>query len=265
MLLLASLAWADPFVSPERAAELVASGARILDTRSWLSYTVDGHIVGAVRADWHGAAHGGLKSGTLGDPKVAAAYYAELGVDTDRAVLVVGAWDEGWGEEGRVAWDLLYLGHPDVYVLRGGMKAWDQKKAYIPDVPAMGHFEPEPHAQYRVDRTHIITTDQVQPIVLDVREPDEFAGARKYGEARGGHIPGATNRPWKSFLGIDSDDYAPVSPDSDVPIVVYCTGGVRSAMVAIALMDEGFVDVRNYDGGWWDWSANVTEPPHSAE
>lgn len=262
MLLLAlfatSSALADPIVTESRAAELVASGARILDARGILAYTTAGHIPGAVRADWRGAAKGGLRSGTLGDSNTAAAYYAELGVDLDRAVLVVGAWEDGWGEEGRVAWDLLYLGHPDVYVLRGGMQRWEGARTPIPDVAAAGRFSATPAPQYRVARDGILSDNQVQPIILDVREPEEFAGARKYGEARGGHIPGASNRPWRTFLGVGSGrSTAPISPDTDVPVVVYCTGGVRSALVSLVLLDEGFADVRNYDGGWWDWSANV--------
>lgn len=258
MLFLLASAWAEPLVSPSRAAELVASGARILDARGWWAYTISGHIPGAVRADWKGATTGGLRSGTLGKPEVVAAYYAAMGVDDERPVLVVGAWDEGWGEEGRVAWDLLYLGHQNVNVLRGGMNAWEGPKTMMPDVGAAGRFTPQPYPQYRVDRDHVITNDEVQPILVDVREPDEYEGANKYGEARGGHIPGARNRPWRALIGATDNGFQlPISPDPEVPIVVYCTGGVRSAMVAIHLMDEGYADVRNYDGGWWDWAANV--------
>jgi thiosulfate/3-mercaptopyruvate sulfurtransferase len=84
--------------------------------------------------------------------------------------------------------------------------------------------------------------------VLDVREPDEFAGARKYGEARGGHVPGAVNLPWHGLLAA-----APDVP-RDRPIVVYCTGGVRSSMAWAALTAHGFVSVTNDDGSWWAWS-----------
>ena len=265
MLLFVTIAFADPVVSESRAVELIASGARVLDTRGWLAYTVQGHIPGAVQADWRGAVKGGLRSGTLGDPNAVAAFYANLGVDSERPVLVVGEWEAGWGEEGRVAWDLMYLGHESVYVLRGGMQRWEAARTMVPDVSPMGRFTAQPFVQYRVDRAHVITADQVQPILLDVREADEFAGAKKYGEARGGHIPGATNRPWRSFLGVESGTIsAPISPDTEVPVVVYCTGGVRSAMVAMVLLDQGFADVRNYDGGWWDWAANVPAPPPKA-
>ena len=42
-------------------------------------------------------------------------------------------------------------------------------------------------------------------------------------------------------------------------IVVYCTGGVRSAMAYFVFRYLGF-RVRNYDGSWWDWSQDFKLP-----
>ena len=46
---------------------------------------------------------------------------------------------------------------------------------------------------------------------------------------------------------------------SDKEVVVYCTGGVRSAMAYFVLRYLEY-NVRNYDGSWWDWSQNPELP-----
>ncbi|MBM4391649.1 MAG: hypothetical protein FJ090_11050 [Deltaproteobacteria bacterium] len=255
MLILVALATAGPLVSPSEAARLVAEGARVLDTRGAFAYMTEGHIPGAPRVNWKDATTGGLFSGKLADPARVAQFYAENGVDASRPVLVVGAWEQGWGEEGRVWWDLSYLGHDQVHVLRGGMQKWTGARELMPATAPLGQFDPEPSAGMRATSDNLYDTGG---ILLDVREPEEFAGARKYGEARGGHIPGALNRPWKTFLGVAivRGPQTPIAPDPETPITIYCTGGVRSAMVALMLADEGYTAVRNYDGSFWEWAAS---------
>ena len=43
----------------------------------------------------------------------------------------------------------------------------------------------------------------------------------------------------------------------DEPIFTYCTGGIRSAFIYLALREAGFKHARNYDGSWWDWSQTL--------
>ena len=45
-----------------------------------------------------------------------------------------------------------------------------------------------------------------------------------------------------------------INPNKEV--IVYCTGGVRSAMAYFVFRFLGY-EVRNYDGSWWDWSVVV--------
>ena len=242
-----SLATAGILVDRTEAQRLWEAGATVLDARGRVDF-VRGHISGAQRLDWRVGTEGGFTSGKLGDPQAAAAAFAAVGVRSDQAVLVVGAWDLGWGEEGRLAWDLLYLGHPKVHVLTGGMSAWTGPTEHLPQSPRPGDFtaHPRPEFRGRADAPGGRT-------LVDVREADEFAGARPYGEARGGHVPGALSLPWKQFLsGIPSLEKG--------PLLLYCTGGVRSAMVWVILKDAGW-DVVNDDGGWWDYARLEPQPP----
>ena len=241
------------FVDAPAAAALVNAGATVLDTRNAARFYA-GHIPGAVRADWRAATAGGATSGRLAAPAMVAATYAALGVDDHRPVLVVGAWLDGWGEEARVAWDLTWLGHADVHVLDGGMAAWTGETAHLPSRPRTGTLTARPRPELRT------TTEALRdalrgpnpPVILDVRTAGEYAGEQRHGEARGGHIPGARHLTWQSLLEAPPADLA-----RETPIVVYCTGGVRSSMAWAALTRHGYVSVTNDDGSWWEWAREV--------
>jgi rhodanese-related sulfurtransferase len=74
-------------------------------------------------------------------------------------------------------------------------------------------------------------------LMIDVREPDEFAA---------GHAPGATNVPLDT---LDPDALA-----KDRTIVTTCRTGHRGAIAAARLQAAGF-DVRNLAGGMTAWAA----------
>lgn len=237
-------------VDPAEARRLVDEGATVLDTRSTVRFLI-GHLPGAVSVGWRIGVVGGLRSGTLGAPADVARAFAAVGVRDDRPVLVVGAWTDGWGEEGRVAWDLAYLGHPDVNVLIGGAEAWTGPWSYGPTRPEAGDFGATVRDEVRADRDDIAAGNA---LVVDVREPDEFDGSNLYQAAYGGHVPGAVNIPWRTML-----DGSGATLPTDRPLIVYCTGGVRSAMAWLWLTNRGYT-VANDDGGWWAWAATEPRP-----
>jgi rhodanese-related sulfurtransferase len=76
--------------------------------------------------------------------------------------------------------------------------------------------------------------------LLDVREPDEWAA---------GHAPGAHHLPMTEL----PHRLAEVPMDEDV--VVVCRSGGRSAKVVAYLMQRGWDNVRNLDGGMQEWEA----------
>jgi thiosulfate/3-mercaptopyruvate sulfurtransferase len=243
------------FLDAAAATALVADGATVLDTRGAASFLAR-HIPGAVRADWRAATTGGTTSGRLADPATVAATYAALGVDDHRPVLVVGAWLDGWGEEARVAWDLTWLGHKDVHILDGGMDGWSGARAHLPTRARAGALTPRPRPELRTTTAALRSAlaGPNPPVVIDVRTGEEYAGATRYGEARGGHIPGARHEPWQDLLR-----RPPADLPRDTPIVVYCTGGVRSSMAWAALTRHGYVSVTNDDGSWWEWAREIPE------
>jgi rhodanese-related sulfurtransferase len=78
-----------------------------------------------------------------------------------------------------------------------------------------------------------------QIVVIDVREPDEFAK---------GKIPGAYTIP-RGVLEMQLDGRLP----REATVVLYCGGGARSALACKSLADMGYDQVENLDGGWGAW------------
>lgn len=244
-----------PIVDFAQAERLVSAGAIVLDTRSMVRFLADGHLAQAARVSWRIGTSGALTDGALGDPSAAASAFAALGVQSRLPVLVVGDWDAGWGEEGRVYWDLEYLGHTDVHVLRGGMQAWTGDRTRSPlrtfsGTVSAADFIAAPRSSARVTTADLAAAvgSAGPPLLLDVRERAEFAGATPYGERRGGHIPGAVSLPWRDLLAGGAPD-----PQGRA-VVVTCTGGVRSGMAYLMLRNANIGIVANYDVGMWGWT-----------
>jgi len=80
------------------------------------------------------------------------------------------------------------------------------------------------------------------PLILDVREPDEFDGEL-------GHIPGAVLIPLQDLPG----RVAEIEIHKERPVVVVCRAGVRSTTAAAILTGLGFEHVSNLKGGMLDW------------
>lgn len=78
-----------------------------------------------------------------------------------------------------------------------------------------------------------------ETVLLDVREPDEWAA---------GHAPGAVHMPLSTL----ATEYGKLPEDQ--PIICVCRGGGRSAKATEALRGVGY-DVTNLVGGMKAWQA----------
>ena len=105
--------------------------------------------------------------------------------------------------------------------------------------------------------------------ILDARSLEEYAGKEIDGIPRPGHIPGARNIPWNSFLNPDATvkDLGAIKNQleehgirEDLDVVTYCLGGVRSAWLYFILHLIGYEHVKNYPGSWWEWSRDFAAP-----
>ena len=89
------------------------------------------------------------------------------------------------------------------------------------------------------EATALIENDAV---IIDVRTGSEFAS---------GYIDGAINIPVDNISSIDYP--------KETVIIVYCASGMRSAKAAETLIDLGYTNVYNLDGGLINWGAELVE------
>jgi len=78
-------------------------------------------------------------------------------------------------------------------------------------------------------------------LILDSRERNEFDVS---------HIPSAKFAGYDHFL---VKEYSGKIKNKETPIVVYCTIGIRSNVVANKLQKEGFLNIKNLYGGICEW------------
>jgi len=89
-----------------------------------------------------------------------------------------------------------------------------------------------------VEAERRLREDPDRPLLLDVRERDEFATVR---------APGAALVPTSAFMARIGE------LPSDRPLLVICHMGSRSAAVASYLIRAGRTDVANVAGGMDEW------------
>ena len=244
-----------------------------------------GRVPGSRNVDWRdfsavrpgGLAfvfRGSARWGLLADGARLVPKLRALGVSASRPVVVVGS-PEGWGEEARIGWMLLALGAADVALLDGGFPSWQKREgARVERGPAAGpasppgDFEPAPTSGRRIGADALRDLLAVgTPVLLDARTEEEFAGKKLTGQARGGRLPGARLVPLAALRAPDGR-YASAEAlaraagplAADRTVVTYCTGGVRSALLAFLLEARLGIVAANYDGSLWEWSSREDLP-----
>jgi rhodanese-related sulfurtransferase len=81
-----------------------------------------------------------------------------------------------------------------------------------------------------------------EAILIDVREQSDW---------KEGHAQGAKHL----SRGVIEVEIEEEIPDLNQPIICYCGGGSRSALVAESLQKMGYKNVRSMTGGMRDWNS----------
>lgn len=91
-----------------------------------------------------------------------------------------------------------------------------------------------------VDVTQALAMKSQGALLLDVREPGEYAS---------GHAPGSVLIP----VGQLDKRLKEIQNYQNKPVAVICRSGRRSAVAAEILRKAGFTDARNVEGGMMAW------------
>lgn len=255
----------DWVVTPQAAFALIKQGALVIDARDATAKKKT-PLAGAVSLDWQDLAEPNLPLKGLTLPiHVGTQKLQALGIASDRPIVVVADSVNGWGEDGRLTWQLRNWGHQQVVLADGGVAALENmgplniKSAVLP-----GNFIAHDHAPFGITKEEVQAKLGRQDVVfLDTREPREYEGKTPYGESRGGHLPPAMPLFFKDLL----DKNGRLLPRNDIEkvlasrgvtrdkeVVSYCTAGIRSGWMTTVLIDMGYT-ARNYAGSMWEWSA----------
>lgn len=257
-------------VSPATAIQLIQQGATLLDARS-AELQADGILKGSIPVNWTEftqpeAANSGK---LLADDALLTEKLQGLGVFQGRPVVVAADPLQGWGEDGWIVWMLRSLGHPQAVMVDGGYPALVKEGVLTTtrqsaDEPQRGDFVVRRTDRWEIDRDTLrasLGSDRVA--ILDSREAQEYKGATPYGEARGGHIPGAVHLYYKELMDAAGSLLPPdeiharlqkagIPPEAE--IIAYCTAGVRSAWVTVVLTHLGR-QAKSYSGSILEWAA----------
>lgn len=123
-------------------------------------------------------------------------------------------------------------------VLQPNQTAIDDDRTAFPDLAELNEVR-----QLSSDEVDARLKTDPAPLVLDVREPEEYTGEL-------GHIPGSQLIPLKEM----SQRVSELNAYMDTPIIVVCRAGVRSTTAAAMLTGMGFSQVLNLKGGMLDWN-----------
>ena len=244
----------------------------VVDTRSSWKFVLS-HIPGAINlGDWQEFTHtvNGVKGLLKEDKSFIADKLGPLGVSSDKTIVIYGEPNDPWRTDGRFFWMFERYGFQRVALLDGGLAGWKQAGKKIQRGRQNSTLQSNLTTN-NINLNNQVIADKalIKNVLLDKnfriidnRIRKEFDGTTPYGSPRGGHIPNAIHIHWPKFFQTNGNlktlpalnfllDQNGIRPDQE--IIVYCTGGVRSAMAYFVFRYMGY-KVRNYDGSWWDWS-----------
>lgn len=239
----------------------------ILDARSEKAYNKE-HIPGAINVAWQSLANMKGKAGDKGwgvalNKEELSKKLEALGIDKNTEVITY-ANKDGWGEDGRLTWELKTAGI-NSKMLDGGFDIWSKEgRVTTKDVPVVVSKTLNIE---QINSNTTVTTENLYEnmskyTIVDARAKDEYDGATKFGEAVGGHIKGAISLPFNEVYKEDgtiksekelNEIFKKAGLTKEQEIVTYCTAGIRSAHLALILNMLGY-NAKNYDASYYEWA-----------
>jgi len=196
-------------------------------------------------------------------PDAFAATVGRWGISNADTVV---AYDDASGAiAARLWWMLRWVGHERVFVLNGGLQAW--QSAGWPMESERPTWAPAEFRLGEVRTDWVVSADEVPgelqrgAALVDARAAERFAGRSEPIDPIAGHVPDAVNYPFSKAL--DSNGFMRASgelrgelePFTERPggLIAMCGSGVTACHLLLALHSAGLGDGRAYIGSWSEW------------
>ena len=201
-----------------------------------------------------------------------AEFLSSLGWSTDKLLV---AYDDGSNAiSGRLWWLMRYFGQ-QAALLDGGLAVWIS--AGLPLEAGVVQQNPSPSIRLEGDPRMMVTSAQLQDgidaghlLVLDARGPERFSGRVEHLDSRGGHIPGALNRPLELNLAEDGRFKSPAELRAEFSAMLgdmepariahSCGSGVTACHNLFAMELAGLEASLLYPGSWSEWIRDPARP-----
>lgn len=246
------------------------------------SIYVRGHIEGAQYLDWKtelaNSSESKLRNGVVVQSKFQQVV-KRLGINPDSTVVLYAEGKSGlkatWG-----SWVFNLYGFPDVRILDGGLQKWvaagNSTTLAVPTAKSTGTFVTSNDSRkLRAKISEVIQNAQSKSskkaIIVDTRDAASYAGTNVAtglgNSAAAGHIASAKSIPTASILNADGTfksaadikaAYASVGVTENSKVLLYCGTGLLASASWFALTQIlGNKNVKNYDGSWFEFSAQA--------
>ena len=271
----------SPLIDPQTLAEqLNQPNWVVIDCRFRLTRPEDGqalyqqgHIPGARYAhldnDLAASPQSNHGRHPLPSPEIFIATLERLGVSNLSTVIVYD--DVSGAIAARLWWMLRWAGHENVFVLDGGIQAWEcaglPLETSQPTWEAAEFLLHEIHEEWVVQADEILSEMEQGAILVDARSRDRFCGVSEPIDPVAGHVPGAVNYPFSEAL--DSSGLMRNSKELQQDLEVFtkgergliamCGSGVTACHLLLALNVAGLGNGRAFIGSWSQWIRNYDD------
>lgn len=155
----------------------------------------------------------------------------------------------------RAWWMFRAMGHQNVSVLNGGLKAWKEAGQDVVNgsnsKPNKGNFKAKFNEAFVGSDYVLSKLDEESTVILDARSEERFMDA---------HMPNACNLHYATL--IENGKLKPIPTlkkmfttllNSNQSLLCSCGSGVTACILALGAELSGVKDIKVYDGSWSEW------------
>ena len=196
----------------------------------------------------------------------------KLGINNNSAIVVYD--DHGIYSSARAWWMFKAMGHDQIAVLNGGLKAWQDAgyrlEAKLKNNFKKGNFEGVYNNDFFKDSHDVLQLlDHESELIVDARAADRFQGLVKEPREglRSGHIPGSLNLTYTDLLHngkmlkpLELKEKLRSKIPENKNLIFSCGSGITACILALAAEQSGYQNLSVYDGSWTEWGS-ISELP----